>query len=76
MVMFNWNNVSALAAALHAAYPEEDRGALTAARIEILVRSLPDFDGAVSPPSAQHIDHLRWTWMRIADASLPQDIAA
>ena len=75
MVMLNWKDTHALAAALHAAYPGEDRQALTSARVAELVRSLPDFLGSTDAPSAQHLDHLRWTWMRIADTQW-QDSAA
>jgi len=63
----SWSNPSGIAAALLLACPEEDRLALDHARLTELVLALPGFDGSTAAPSAQTLDHIRWTWMRLAD---------
>lgn len=63
-----WSDQADIAAALLKAYPETDRLSLSHDRLLDLVLSLPDFKGEAVPPKPSYLDHILWTWMRLADA--------
>lgn len=62
-----WSKNADIAAALLHAYPEVDRLALTREQLSEMVISLPGFADAPQAPSTRYLDHILWTWMRLAD---------
>ena len=63
----SWSNQMDIAAALVEAYPEMDRLSLNHDRLLQLIHALPAFDDAPFPPQPICLDHILWTWMRLAD---------
>jgi FeS assembly protein IscX len=64
----SWSNQADIAAALLKKYPETDRLSLGHERLLELVLSLPGFKDASRPPQPACLDHILWTWMRLAGA--------
>jgi FeS assembly protein IscX len=67
----SWANQKDIAAALLGAYPDIDRLSLNHDHLLQLIHSLPAFDDAPAPPRAACLDHILWTWMRLADEAPP-----
>lgn len=63
----SWSNQTDIAAALMKAYPDMDRLSLTPDYLLRLIQALPEFSDSSPPPHAKSLDHIRWTWMRLAD---------
>lgn len=63
----SWSNPAGIAAALLQAYPETDRLSLSREQLLQLIRALPGFTDQTPPPGPAWLDHIRWTWMRLAD---------
>ncbi len=64
----SWSNQKDIAAALVTAHPECDRLSLSHESLLDLIVSLPDFEDAAVPPQPECLDHILWTWMRLADS--------
>lgn len=62
-----WSKPADIAAALLAAYPAADRLSLDHARLTHMISSLPGFDDTSVPQQPAQLDHILWTWMRLAD---------
>lgn len=62
----SWATPKEIAAALLATHPDADRVALSPENLLSLIQALPAFDDGSAPPP-QMLDHIRWTWMRLAD---------
>ena len=62
----SWSNQADIAAALCGAYPDVDRLSLNHDQLLQLIHSLPDFDDTPTPPLPASLDHILWTWMRLA----------
>ena len=69
-MQLSWSNQADIAAALLKTYPETDRLSLGHGQLLNLILSLPDFKGAAVPPQPACLDHIKWTWMRLADTCL------
>ena len=67
MPQLMWSKSAEIAAALLCAYPDVSRLALTREQLLEMVVSLPDFADAPQAPSTRYLDHILWTWMRLAD---------
>jgi FeS assembly protein IscX len=63
----SWSNQTDIAAALLEAYPDADRLSLNHDRLLHLILALPAFSDATVPPRPACLDHILWTWMRLAD---------
>ncbi len=63
----SWTNQSDIASALLVAHPERDRLALSHENLRELIVALPGFEGPRQPPQPECLDHILWTWMRLAD---------
>jgi FeS assembly protein IscX len=63
----SWSNSTAIAAALLEACPETERLSLTHEKLLRLIHALPAFDDQPIPPQPKYLDHILWTWMRLAD---------
>lgn len=66
-MQLSWSNQADIAAALLQAYPEADRLSLRRDDLLQLIVSLPGFTDKATPPQPACLDHIRWTWMRLAD---------
>ena len=66
-MQLSWSHSADIAAALLKAYPEVDRLLLSREQVLNLIISLPEFAGEPQPPKPEYIDHIKWTWMRLAD---------
>ena len=62
----SWSNQTDIAAALLEAYPDIDRLSLNHDRLLQLIHTLPAFDDAAVPSRPVYLDHILWTWMRLA----------
>jgi len=62
-----WSDSAAVAAALARAHPCTERLSLTPEDLRRRVLALPGFFGSEDPPSPKILDHILWTWMRLAD---------
>jgi FeS assembly protein IscX len=69
-VQLSWSNQADIAAALLKNYPEADRLSLKHGQLLKLITSLPEFKDTASPPKPSCLDHILWTWMRLADSDL------
>lgn len=69
-MQLSWSNQADIAAALLETYPDADRLSLGHERLLRLILSLPQFKGTETPPQPACLDHILWTWMRLADAGL------
>jgi len=67
-MQLSWSNQADIAAALLKEHPEKDRLSLRHDQILQLILSLPGFKDAGTPPQPACLDHILWTWMRLADA--------
>jgi FeS assembly protein IscX len=63
-----WSNQADIAAALLKKYPETDRLSLRHDQLLKLILSLPEFKDSSTPPKPACLDHILWTWMRLAGA--------
>lgn len=63
----SWSNQAEIAAALLREYPETDRLSLDHGRLLQMILSLPGFQDTPAPPQPACLDHILWTWMRLAD---------
>ena len=63
----SWSNQTDIAVALLEAYPEMDRLSLNHDRLLPLILALPAFNDTPVPPRPACLDHILWTWMRLAD---------
>jgi FeS assembly protein IscX len=63
----SWSNLSGIAAALLETYPDADRLALNHDCLLQLIRALPGFADVTVTPPPKCLDHILWTWMRLAD---------
>ena len=61
-----WSNQADIAAALHDAHPEMDRLSLPHNELLRLILALPGFEDTSVPPLPACLDHILWTWMRMA----------
>jgi FeS assembly protein IscX len=68
----SWSNLPGIAAALLEAYPDADRLALNHDRLLEIILALPGFDDAPAPAQPKCLDHILWTWMRLADDDVPK----
>ncbi|MBI3441632.1 MAG: Fe-S cluster assembly protein IscX [Proteobacteria bacterium] len=66
-MQLSWSNSAGIATALLEVYPDTDRLSLSHDQLLQLIVSLPNFKDAASPPKPAYLDHILWTWMRIAD---------
>lgn len=64
----SWSSQTEISAALLEAYPDMDRLSLNHDRLLQIIHKLPGFDDAPVPPSPACLDHILWTWMRLADS--------
>lgn len=69
-MQLTWSNQAGIAAALLKAYPEADRLSLGREGLLRLIQSLPQFHDTGTPPQPACLDHILWTWMRLADTDL------
>lgn len=67
-----WSNSAEIAAALLDAYPDADRLAISHSDLLKMIRMLPDFLDSPEPPRLDNLDHILWTWMRLADEQAPR----
>ena len=65
----SWSNQAEIAKALLKTYPETDRLALNHDSLTQLIFSLPGFGDIPVPPRPSFLDHILWTWMRLADGA-------
>jgi FeS assembly protein IscX len=63
----SWSNSADIAAALLEAHPETERLSLSHEKLLQLIRTLPGFIDKPVPPQPKYLDHILWTWMRLAD---------
>lgn len=63
----SWSNQKDIAAALLASYPDMDRLSLDHDHLLQLIHALPAFSDTPVPPRTACLDHILWTWMRLAD---------
>lgn len=63
----SWSKQAEISAALCEAYPDVDRLSLSHDHLLRLIWALPDFEDTPSPPKLACLDHILWTWMRLAD---------
>ncbi len=66
-MLLSWSNQTAIAAALLAAHPETERLSLGRDRLLQMIVALPGFNDKPVPPQPACLDHILWTWMRLAD---------
>jgi FeS assembly protein IscX len=66
----HWTDTNAIALALHTAYPDQDRLVVTLDDISALVRGLPAFADGGPSPDPRRLEHILWTWMRVADGGM------
>lgn len=66
-MQLSWSNQADIAAALLETYPETDRLSLTHEQLLNLIHSLPEFKDDPLPPKQACLNHVLWTWMRLAD---------
>ena len=64
----SWLNQADIAAALFEAYPDVERLSLNHDHLLRLILSLPAFSDTPVPPRPACLDHILWTWMRLADS--------
>ena len=69
----SWANQTDIAAALLETYPAADRLTLDHDGLLKLIHTLPSFDDVSTPPRAACLDHILWTWMRLADEDSCED---
>jgi FeS assembly protein IscX len=69
----SWANQTDIAATLLDTYPDTDRLALNHDRLLQLIHTLPAFDDVSAPPRAACLDHILWTWMRLAGEDLSEE---
>lgn len=62
-----WSHQNRIAEALIATYPETDRTALSLQKLEEMIVALPGFSDQTEAPTESHLNHILWTWMRLAD---------
>lgn len=62
-----WSQATDIARALIAQHPDAVRVSLTRETLQDMVRDLPGFTDAPTPPKPAYLDHILWTWMRLAD---------
>jgi FeS assembly protein IscX len=67
-MQLSWSHQADIAAALLKKYPETDRLSLGHDRLLKLILSLPEFKDSSTPPKPAYLDHILWTWMRLAGA--------
>ena len=72
----SWSNQTDIAAALLEAYPEIDRLSLNHDRLLRFIHALPAFDDLPTPPRPACLDHVLWTWMRLADPDAADNLLA
>jgi FeS assembly protein IscX len=70
LVQLSWSNQADIAATLFKAYPDTDRLSLSRDQLLQLIVCLPDFKDTTSPPQPACLDHILWTWMRLADSDI------
>jgi FeS assembly protein IscX len=68
LMPLSWSNQVEIAAALLKEHPDMERLSLSHDRLLQMILSLPGFQGAAVPPQPACLDHILWTWMRLADA--------
>lgn len=66
--MLSWSNQAEIAAALLKEHPDIDRLSLSHDHLLQLILALPDFRDRPHPPTSHHLNHILWTWMRLADS--------
>lgn len=66
-MLLSWSRPADIAAALLQAYPEMDRLSLGRDHLLRLILALPGFHDRPEPPQPANLDHILWTWMRLAD---------
>lgn len=71
-MQLTWSTPAEIATALLAAYPEMDRLSLSREQILALVLTLPSFHDSGTPPQPACLDHILWTWMRLADSGFEE----
>ncbi len=62
----SWSDPDGIAKALLAVYPQEDRLALDSLTLQQRIENLPGFTAA-EKPGIDQLNHILWTWMRLAD---------
>lgn len=67
-MQLSWSNQADIAAVLLKEYPETDRLSLDHDQLLKLILALPAFRDAPTPPQPACLDHILWTWMRLAGA--------
>ncbi len=63
----SWSHSADIAAALLKNHPDATRLSLTHDSLLNMIVALPDFADAPTPPKPAYLDHVLWTWMRLAD---------
>ncbi len=71
-MQLSWSTPADIAAALLTAYPAADRLALSHGQLLQLIHTLPGFRDSVTPPKPAWLDHILWTWMRLADSGIEE----
>lgn len=67
----SWSSSKDIAERLFRDYPDLDRSSLSRPALLEMICALKDFDDAPSPPKPTYLDHILWTWMRLADMPPP-----
>jgi FeS assembly protein IscX len=75
-MQLSWSHPAEIAAALLKAHPEADRLSLKRDHLTRLIISLPGFKDGSKPPKPEFLDHILWTWMRLAEQDADESAAA
>ena len=68
-MQLTWSKTTDIVRALLEAYPEVERVNLPAAELLFMIVNLPNFDDTKTPPNETYLEHILWSWMRMADDS-------
>ncbi len=66
-MLLSWSDKTGIARALHEAYPDTDRLALSMDDLMALLDGLPQLPPAPVHPPEKFLRSILWTWMRVAD---------
>lgn len=63
----SWSHATDIAHALIEHHPDAVRVSLTHDNLLGMIQALPGFSDTPVPPKPAYLDHILWTWMRLAD---------
>jgi FeS assembly protein IscX len=72
LMPLSWSNSAAIVEALQREHPETERLSLNRDHLLQMILALPEFGDRHIPPLPACLDHILWTWMRLAD-DLPEE---